>query len=294
MIKLLARAFWDPKYDPRADFAELERLKSEAEDALRRRETGDTSDVSARSHTETESRSTPHTRTVAIMTKDNWDQPELFEGRLPISRQGTSDTPATPGPSDPALVDTAAQEAKLDAALTATKGRHRKRLLMESIGDSQTDNERKSSSTSSHPYSLIPAAPAPRSTAALSPSGKGASTFRASTTSPAAISNSGHTSVAPNVHEPVLPNTSVEGDDEADKVGDDSLEDGLEVDADVAAVQAANITLSTQNGRREVVLREQDLEETFVKSQGPGGQSVNKTQSACVLLHIPTGTRVKV
>lgn len=36
-------------------------------------------------------------------------------------------------------------------------------------------------------------------------------------------------------------------------------------------------------------LYEEDLEESFVRGSGPGGQSVNKTASACMLKHIPTG-----
>ena len=39
--------------------------------------------------------------------------------------------------------------------------------------------------------------------------------------------------------------------------------------------------------------REEDIEETFVRSSGAGGQKVNKTSSCVVLLHRPTGVRVK-
>jgi protein subunit release factor B len=38
---------------------------------------------------------------------------------------------------------------------------------------------------------------------------------------------------------------------------------------------------------------ERDLEETFVRSSGPGGQKVNKTSSCVLLRHIPTGLSVK-
>lgn len=41
-------------------------------------------------------------------------------------------------------------------------------------------------------------------------------------------------------------------------------------------------------------VRDQDLEETFVRSRGHGGQKVNKTASAVVLRHLPTGILVKV
>jgi protein subunit release factor B len=40
-------------------------------------------------------------------------------------------------------------------------------------------------------------------------------------------------------------------------------------------------------------VRESELEETFVRSGGPGGQNVNKTSSCVMLLHRPTGLRVK-
>jgi peptide chain release factor len=40
-------------------------------------------------------------------------------------------------------------------------------------------------------------------------------------------------------------------------------------------------------------VREQDLEEKFVRSSGPGGQKVNKVSSCVVLHHRPTGIRVK-
>ncbi|EKM83041.1 hypothetical protein AGABI1DRAFT_111562, partial [Agaricus bisporus var. burnettii JB137-S8] len=39
-------------------------------------------------------------------------------------------------------------------------------------------------------------------------------------------------------------------------------------------------------------LREEDLEESFVRGSGPGGQSVNKTENNVQLLHKPTGIRV--
>jgi peptide chain release factor len=40
-------------------------------------------------------------------------------------------------------------------------------------------------------------------------------------------------------------------------------------------------------------IREEDIEEQFVRSSGAGGQKVNKTSSCVVLLHRPTGIRVK-
>jgi protein subunit release factor B len=43
----------------------------------------------------------------------------------------------------------------------------------------------------------------------------------------------------------------------------------------------------------ELGVSESDMNETFVRSSGPGGQKVNKTSSCVHLLHIPTGLAVK-
>jgi len=40
-------------------------------------------------------------------------------------------------------------------------------------------------------------------------------------------------------------------------------------------------------------IREEDIEESFVRSGGKGGQKVNKTSSCVYLKHIPTGIEVK-
>ena len=40
-------------------------------------------------------------------------------------------------------------------------------------------------------------------------------------------------------------------------------------------------------------IREQDLEESFVRGSGRGGQKVNKTNNCVYLKHIPTGIAVK-
>ena len=40
-------------------------------------------------------------------------------------------------------------------------------------------------------------------------------------------------------------------------------------------------------------LREEDLDESFVRSSGPGGQNVNKVSTCVVLVHRPSGTMVK-
>ena len=42
-----------------------------------------------------------------------------------------------------------------------------------------------------------------------------------------------------------------------------------------------------------LVLKDEDLEEAFLKGSGPGGQKINKTSSAVQLKHIPTGMVVK-
>jgi len=44
---------------------------------------------------------------------------------------------------------------------------------------------------------------------------------------------------------------------------------------------------------RRFNVREYDLKEIFVRSQGPGGQNVNKTSTCVYLKHIPSGIEVK-
>jgi protein subunit release factor B len=41
-------------------------------------------------------------------------------------------------------------------------------------------------------------------------------------------------------------------------------------------------------------VHEADLDETFIRSSGPGGQHVNKTSTCVRLVHRPTGLSVKV
>ena len=44
---------------------------------------------------------------------------------------------------------------------------------------------------------------------------------------------------------------------------------------------------------RELNVKEDDLEERFIRSSGPGGQKVNKSSTCVFLRHIPTNTTVK-
>jgi protein subunit release factor B len=44
---------------------------------------------------------------------------------------------------------------------------------------------------------------------------------------------------------------------------------------------------------RELHVNEDDLEERFIRSSGPGGQKANKTSSCVCLRHIPTNITVK-
>jgi protein subunit release factor B len=44
---------------------------------------------------------------------------------------------------------------------------------------------------------------------------------------------------------------------------------------------------------KSIGVREDEVEESFVRSGGHGGQNVNKTSTCVMLLHRPTGVRVK-
>jgi protein subunit release factor B len=48
-----------------------------------------------------------------------------------------------------------------------------------------------------------------------------------------------------------------------------------------------------QEKMKSLAIREEDLEERFIRSSGAGGQKVNKTSSCVYLKHLPSGIAVK-
>jgi protein subunit release factor B len=57
------------------------------------------------------------------------------------------------------------------------------------------------------------------------------------------------------------------------------------------------VGLEKEKALREMMarlgVREEDIEEKFIRSQGPGGQNVNKVSTCVYLCHLPTGIEVK-
>ena len=51
--------------------------------------------------------------------------------------------------------------------------------------------------------------------------------------------------------------------------------------------------LALQEQMRRLGVRQEDLEESFVRSGGPGGQNVNKVATCVVLRHRPSGLEVR-
>jgi protein subunit release factor B len=57
------------------------------------------------------------------------------------------------------------------------------------------------------------------------------------------------------------------------------------------------VSLTKENALKEKMaalgIRDQDIEEKFVRSSAPGGQNVNKTSTCVHVKHVPTGMEVK-
>ena len=55
----------------------------------------------------------------------------------------------------------------------------------------------------------------------------------------------------------------------------------------------ADLNIELQRRMSKLGLREEDLEENFIRGSGAGGQKINKTSSTVQLRHIPTGIEVR-
>ncbi len=56
---------------------------------------------------------------------------------------------------------------------------------------------------------------------------------------------------------------------------------------------AVEIDEALQKRMKLLGLREEDLEESFIRGTGPGGQKINKTASTVVLRHAPSGIEIR-
>ncbi|RYH20914.1 peptide chain release factor-like protein [archaeon] len=62
------------------------------------------------------------------------------------------------------------------------------------------------------------------------------------------------------------------------------------ISSDITNESTPKLPLSSSN-RIEIVLNESDIEESFVKGSGNGGQKINTTANRVVLVHKPTGLK---
>lgn len=70
---------------------------------------------------------------------------------------------------------------------------------------------------------------------------------------------------------------------------------GAAICADIQCLRAFSASAGTLEKPLppRIVVPESDIEESFLKGSGPGGQKINKTSSAVQLKHLPTGIVVK-
>ncbi|KAJ3143197.1 hypothetical protein HK101_003167 [Irineochytrium annulatum] len=105
-------------------------------------------------------------------------------------------------------------------------------------------------------------------------------------------------SSTPTVPPPSLPNTKPDaepgGSKPAMSVDAPASADGPSEDAVAEKKESKeNLKHAVDHARVTIVLRDQDLEEKYVKGSGPGGQKINKRANCVQLVHIPTGVRAE-
>ncbi|OMJ27387.1 putative peptide chain release factor-like protein [Smittium culicis] len=59
-------------------------------------------------------------------------------------------------------------------------------------------------------------------------------------------------------------------------------------------IQAFSQTLASRGDKKVIVVDDKDIDETFIRGSGNGGQKINKTSSCAQLIHRPTGIVVQV